>query len=47
VNARGSTIATHLRNIPARIKEVASNGEHEGAATTIAVVSTMSGADYR
>ena len=47
VNAWWSTVATRLRNIPARIKEVAGNGAHEGAATAIAVVSTMSGSDYR
>jgi len=41
VNARGSTIAAHLRNIPARVKEVAGHEAHEGAARAIA------GADYR
>ena len=47
VNAKGSTVAARLRNIPARIKEVAGHGVHAGAARTIAVVYTMSGADYR
>jgi hypothetical protein len=47
VNARGSTIAARLRNDPAQVKEVARYGAHEGAARAIAVVSTMSGADYR
>jgi len=47
VNARGSTVATRLWNIPARVKELARYGAHEGAARAIAVVSTMSGADYR
>ena len=47
VNARGSTVAAHLWNIPARVKELARYRAHEGAARAIAVVSTMSGADYR
>jgi hypothetical protein len=47
VNARGSTVAARLRNIPARVKEVASHGVHAGAARAIAVVFTMSGADFR
>ena len=47
VNARGSTVAARLWNIPARVKELARYGAHEGAARAIAVVSTMSGADYR
>jgi len=47
VNARGSTVATRLRNIPARIMEVAEHGVYTGAARAIAVVSTMSGADYQ
>ena len=47
VNARGSTIAARLRNVPARVMEVAEHGVHAGAARAIAVVSTMSGADYR
>ena len=47
MNARGSTVAARLRNVPARIKEVARFGAHEGAARAIAVISTMSGADYR
>ena len=36
-----------LRNIPARVKEIARYGTHEGAARAVAVVSTMSGEDYR
>ena len=47
MNARGSTVATRLWNIPAGVKEVAEHGVHAGAARAIAVVSTMSGADYR
>ena len=47
VNARGSTVAARLRNIPARVKEVAGHGVHTGAARAIAVVFTMSGADFR
>ena len=47
MNARGSTIAARLQNIPARVTEVAEYGAHEGAARAIAVISTMSGADYR
>ena len=47
VNAKGSTIAARLRNIPSCVKEVARHGAHEGAARAITVVSTMSGADYR
>ena len=47
MNARGSTVATRLWNIPARVKELARYRAHEGAARAIAVVSTMSGADYR
>ena len=47
MNAKGSTVAAHLRNIPARVKEVARYRAHKGAARAIAVVSTMSGADNR
>ena len=47
MNARGSTVAARLWNIPAGVKEVAEHGVHSGAARAIAVVSTMSGADYR
>ena len=47
MNARGNTIAARLQNIPARVTEVAEHGAHEGAARAIAVISTMSGADYR
>ena len=46
INARGSTVAARLRNIPSRIREVAGYGAHEGAARAVAVVSTMSGANY-
>ena len=47
MNARGSTVAARLRNVPARVTEVAEHGVHAGAARAIAVVSTMSGVDYR
>ena len=47
MNARGSTVAARLRNVPARVMEVAEHGVHAGAARAIAVISTMSGADYR
>jgi hypothetical protein len=47
VNARGSTVAARLRNVPARVTEVAEHGVHASAARAITVVSTMSGADYR
>ena len=47
MNAKGSTIAARLRNIPARVTELAGPGVHAGAARAIAVVSTMSGADFR
>jgi len=47
VNAKESTIAALLRNIPTCVKEVAGHGVHAGAARTIAVISTMFGADYR
>ena len=47
VNARESTVAAHLRNVPARVMEVAEHGVQAGATSAIAVVSTMSGADYR
>ena len=47
MNAKGRTVAACLQNVPARVKEVARFGAHEGAARAIAVVSTMSGADYR
>ena len=47
VNARGRTVAARLWNILAHVMEVARNGAHEGTARAIAVVSTMSGADYR
>ena len=47
MNARGSTVAARLRNVPARIMEVAEHGVHAGAARAITVVSTMSGADYQ
>ena len=44
---KGSTVTARLRNIPARIKEVACHGAHEGAARAITVVSTMYGPDYQ
>ena len=47
VNARGSTVAARLRNVPARVMEVAEHGVHAGASRAIVVVSTMSGVDYR
>ena len=47
MNAWGSTVAARLRNIPARVKEVAAHGVYMGATTAIAVVSTMSGTDFR
>ena len=47
VNARGSTVAARLRNVPARVMEVAEHGVHAGDARAIAVISNMSGADYR
>ena len=47
VNAKGSTVGARLQNVPARVKEVPGHGVHAGAARAIAVVSTMSGADYR
>ena len=47
MNTRGSTVAAHLRNVSARVMEVAEHGVHAGAARAIAVVSTMSGADYQ
>ena len=47
VNARGDTIAARLRDISARVTEVTEHGAHKGAARAIAVISTMSGADYR
>ena len=47
MNPRGSTVAARLRNVPARVTEVAEHGVHAGAARAIAVVSNMSGADYR
>ena len=46
MNARGSTVAARLRNVPARVTEVAKHGVHLGAARAIAVVSHMYGADY-
>ena len=46
VNARGDTVAALLQNIPANVTEVTEYGAHEGATRAIAVVSTMSGADY-
>ena len=47
VNAKGSSVAARLWNVPARVKEVAGHGVHAGAARAIAMVSTMSGADFR
>ena len=47
MNARGSTVAARLRNVPARGMEVAEHGVHAGAARAIAFVSTMPGMDYR
>jgi len=47
VNARGSTVAARLRNVPACVTEVAEHGVHAGAARAIAVVSHMSGVDNR
>ena len=47
MNARGSTVAARLRNVPACVTEVAEHGVHAGAARAIAVVSHMSGVDNR
>ena len=47
MNAKGSTVAARLRNVPARVTEVIRYGAHEGTARAIAVISTMSRADYR
>ena len=47
VNARGSTVAVRLWNVSARVTEVAKHGVHADAARAIAVISHMSGADYR
>jgi len=47
VNARGSIVAARLRNISARVNQVAHHEAHEGTARAIAVVSTMSRTDYR
>ena len=47
MNARGNTVAARLRDIPNRVREVTGHGVHRGAATAIAIVSTMSGSDYR
>ena len=47
MNARGSTVAARLRNVPARVTGVAKHGVHLGAARAIVVISTMSGVDYR
>ena len=47
VIARGSTIAARLWNIPSRVKEVAGHRVHADAARAVALVSTMSGADFR
>ena len=42
----GNTIVARLQNIPACVTEVAEHGAHKGAARAIAVISTMSGADF-
>ena len=47
MNAKGSTVAGRLQNVPARVKELARFRAHEGAARAIVVISTMSGADNR
>ena len=47
MNAKGSTVAARLRIILPRIMELAEHGIHTGATRAIAVVSHMSGADYR
>ena len=47
VNARGSTVAARLRNVSAHVTEVAEHEISAGATRDIAVISTMSGADYR
>ena len=47
VNARWSTVAARLWNVPARVMEVAEHRVHASAARAITVVSTMSGADYQ
>ena len=47
MNTKWSTVAARPRNVPARVKEVAGHGVHAGAARAIAMVSTMSGADFR
>ena len=47
MNVRESTVDACLWNVPARVTEVAEHGVHAGTARAIAVVSTMSGVDYR
>ena len=47
VNVRESTVDACLWNVPARVTEVAEHGVHAGTARAIAIVSTMSGVDYR
>ena len=47
VNARGSIVAARLRNISARVNQVARHEAHEDTARAIAVVSAMSRTDYR
>ena len=46
MNARGSTVAARLQNIPARVTEIAEHRVHAGIARAIAVVSHMFGVDY-
>jgi len=43
VNARGSTVAARLRNVPARVTEVAKHGVHAGAARAIVVDVSLEG----
>ena len=46
MNAHGDTVATHLRDIPRRVREVTGHGVHRGAAVALATAKYQSGHDF-
>ena len=46
VNARGDTVAAHLRDIPRRIREVAGHGVRHSTTVALATAQFQSGHDF-
>jgi hypothetical protein len=47
VNAKGTTLADRLQDIPNRAREIAGHEAHQGAATALGTVQTQLGQDLR